>query len=149
MKNLDVEGVGKKLTGMARRIMLLTQYKDMTFDEYLEDDERQAVVERYLEVIIQAAIDINRMLIKSSRSIDNKEVSNKDAFTLVGQLGIITPELAISLIPSAGFRNILAHAYDDIMPDAAYSGLQLSLVEYPQYIRQVKTYINSVVQDDE
>jgi uncharacterized protein YutE (UPF0331/DUF86 family) len=149
MKNLDVEGVGKKLTGMARRIMLLTQYRDMTFDEYLEDDERQAVVERYLEVIIQAAIDINRMLIKSSRSIDNKEVSNKDAFTLVGQLGIITPELAIALIPSAGFRNILAHAYDDIMPDAAYRGLQLSLVEYPQYIRQVKTYINSVVQDDE
>ncbi len=129
MKNLDVEGVGKKLTGMARRIMLLNQYRDMTFDEYLEDDERQAVVERYLEVIIQAAIDINRMLIKSSRSIDNKEVSNKDAFTLVGQLGIITPELAIALIPSAGFRNILAHAYDDIMPDAAYRGLQLSLVQ--------------------
>lgn len=35
------------------------------------------------------------------------------------------------------------------MPDAAYKGLQLSLVEYSQYIRQVKTYINSVVKDDE
>jgi uncharacterized protein YutE (UPF0331/DUF86 family) len=65
MRKLDVESVGKKLIGMAKRILFLTRYEGMTLDDYLQDLERQAVVERYLEVIIQAAIDINRMLIKS------------------------------------------------------------------------------------
>ncbi len=35
MRKLDVAGVGKKLTGMANRIVFLTRYKDMTLDEYL------------------------------------------------------------------------------------------------------------------
>jgi uncharacterized protein YutE (UPF0331/DUF86 family) len=143
MKPLDIESVGKKLTGMIRRIDLLTTYQGMTLDEYLQNEERQAVVERYLEVIIQAAIDINRMLINSVESVDLEKITNAEAFTLVAQLGFITSELADALIPSAGFRNILAHVYDDIIPEAAYKAFHLSLVQYPEYIRQIQTYLNS------
>lgn len=149
MKKLDVAGVGKKLTGMANRIVFLTRYKDMTFDEYLQDPERQAVVERYLEVIIQAAIDINRMLIKPLRELDAQPFTNSESFTLVSELGIISADMVVALIPSVGFRNILAHDYDDVMPEAAYRGLQLSFTQYPEYIRQVKTYINSIEEDYE
>ena len=57
MKNLDIEGIHKKLIGMAKRLNLLSQYKNMTLDEYRQNEERQAVVERCLEIITQAAID--------------------------------------------------------------------------------------------
>jgi uncharacterized protein YutE (UPF0331/DUF86 family) len=149
MKNLDVEGVGRKLTGMARRINLLARYRGMTFDEYRQDEERQAVVERSLEVVIQAAIDINRMLINATPSSTTGNITNAEAFTLVSELGFISSELAMALIPSAGFRNILAHAYDDVVPEWAYKAFELSLVQYPEYIRQVKTYLDSIVEDDE
>jgi uncharacterized protein YutE (UPF0331/DUF86 family) len=143
MKNLDVDGIRKKLTGMVRRLNFLAAYQGMTFESYLQDEERQAVVERYLEVIIQAAIDINRMLIKSGESIDLDKLTNSDVFALVGERGFITSDLANALIPSAGFRNTLAHAYDDVIPEMAYRAFQLSLVQYPEYIRQIQIYLNS------
>jgi uncharacterized protein YutE (UPF0331/DUF86 family) len=149
MRKLDIAGVGKKLTGMANRIVFLTRYKNMTLDEYVQDLERQAVVERYLEVTIQAAIDINRMLIKSLQESDAQPFTSSESFTLVTELGIISSEIAAALIPSVTFRNVLAHDYDDVMLDAAYRGLQLALTQYPEYIRQVKTYINSIEEDYE
>lgn len=143
MKSLDIESLGKKLAGMVKRIDRLTTYQDMTLDEYLQNEERQAVVERYLEVIIQAAIDINKMLINSVESVDMEKITNAEAFNRVAQLGFITSELANALIPSAGFRNILAHVYDDVIPEAAYKAFNLSLMQYPEYIRQIQTYLNS------
>ncbi len=102
-----------------------------------------------MEVIIQAAIDINRMLIKSLQESDAQPFTNSESFTLLSEQGIISANISAALIPSVNFRNILAHDYDDVMPEAAYRGLQLSLTQYPDYIRQVKTYINSVEEDHE
>jgi uncharacterized protein YutE (UPF0331/DUF86 family) len=143
MRNLDVEGINKKLIGMARRLNLLSQYKAMTLDEYVQDEERQAVVERCLEVITQTAIDINKALIESVQRRRGRKFTNQEAFVLAGELNLISPELATALLPSATFRNLLTHAYDDVLLDESYEMMQLSFVHYPEYIRQVEKYISS------
>lgn len=62
--SVDLEGINKKLAGMTRRLTLLQPYRSLTLEEYLQDETRQATIERFLELIIQAAIDINKMLLK-------------------------------------------------------------------------------------
>jgi uncharacterized protein YutE (UPF0331/DUF86 family) len=62
---------------------------------------------------------------------------------LVGNLNLISPELATALLPSATFRNLLTHAYDDILLNESYEMMQLSFVHYPEYIHQVERYIFS------
>jgi uncharacterized protein YutE (UPF0331/DUF86 family) len=148
MTSLDLEGIGKKMIGMTKRLNRLYTYQSLTFEEYLQDEDRQATIERYLEVVIQAAIDINKMLIRRVENIDLEKLTNTEVFTLASELGFITSELAAQLALSAGFRNILAHVYDDIDPVMAYRALQLSVVQYPQYIQQIQTYLNSLEEDE-
>jgi uncharacterized protein YutE (UPF0331/DUF86 family) len=148
MMDVNLEGIGKKLVGMSRRLSRLFFYQSLTFEEYLQDEDRQASIERYLEIVIQAAIDINKMLIKPVENVDLEKLTNTEVFTLVSELGFISSELATQLALSAGFRNILAHVYDDIDPELAYRALQLSVVQYPQYIQQIQAYLNSL-EDDE
>ncbi len=149
MTSLDLTGIGKKMIGMTKRLNRLFTYQSLTFEEYLQDEDRQASIERYLEVVIQAAIDINKMLIKRVENIDLERLTNTEVFTLSGELGLITSDLASQLALSAGFRNILAHVYDDINPEMAYRALQLSVVQYPQYIQQIQTYLNSLEKDEQ
>jgi uncharacterized protein YutE (UPF0331/DUF86 family) len=148
MTDLDREGIGKKLIGMNRRLTRLSTHQSLTFEEYLQDEDRQASIERYLEIVIQAAIDINKMLIKSVGNIDLEGLTNTEVFRLAGELNFISSELATQLALSAGFRNVLAHGYDDIDPEIAYRALQLSVVQYPQYIQQIQTYLNSLENDE-
>lgn len=148
MTDVDLKGIGKKLIGMNRRLARLFAYHSLTFEEYLQDEDRQASIERYLEIVIQAAIDINKMLIKHVGNVDLEKLTNTEVFTLVGELGFISSELATQLALSAGFRNVLAHVYDDIDPEITYRALQLSVVQYPQYIQQVQIYLN-LLEDDE
>ncbi len=149
MTGLDLEGIGKKLIGMNRRLTRLATYQSLTFEEYLQNEDRQATIERYLEIIIQAAIDINKTLIKSVGDIELEKLTNAETFILASELGFISSELAIQLVPSAGFRNVLAHVYDDIVPDMAYRALQLAVIQYPQYIQQIQNYLNSLEADDD
>jgi len=148
MKDLDLKGISKKLIGMNKRLVRLFNYQSLTFEEYLQDEDRQASIERYLEVVIQAATDINKMLIKHTENIDLEKLTNAEVFTLAGELGFITSELATQLALSAGFRNVLAHAYDDVDPEITYRALKLSVVQYPQYIQQIQNHLN-LLEDDE
>ncbi|MBW4525067.1 MAG: DUF86 domain-containing protein [Phormidium tanganyikae FI6-MK23] len=99
-------------------------------------------------MVFLPAIDINRMLVKHREDIDLEKLTNAETFTLAGELGFITSELATQLALSAGFRNVLAHVYDDIDPEMAYRALQLAAVQYPQYVQQIQTYLNSLEEDE-
>lgn len=149
MRDLDLEGIGKKLIGMDRRLRRLAIHQSLTFEEYLQDEDRQATIERYLEVVIQAAIDINRALIKSVNNTEFEKLTNAETFTFASELGFISLELANQLVPSAGFRNVLAHSYDDIVPEMAYRALQLAVTQYPKYIQQIQNHLNSLEVDDD
>ncbi len=147
MTTLDRESIGRKLIGMTRRLDRLANYQSLTFEEYLQDEDRQATIERYLEIIIQAALDINRALIKSASEVKVEDLKNAETFSLAGELGFISSEVANQLIPSARFRNVLAHAYDEVLPELSYQALQVAVVQYQQYVQEIQTYLNSL-QDD-
>ena len=142
MTAVDLGRISQKLIGMSRRLARLFNYRSLTFEEYLQDEDRQASIERYLEIVIQASIDINKMLIKNVETIDLEKLTNTEIFVLAGELGFISSKLATQLALSAGFRNVLAHVYDNIDPEVVYRALQLSVVQYPQYIQQIQTYLD-------
>lgn len=147
MTRLDRKGINKKLIGMTKRLTRLSAHQSLTFAEYLQDEDRQATIERYLEIIIQAAIDINKMLL-AHRGINLAELKNSETFTMAGELGILSTDLATRLSLSTGFRNVLAHLYDDIIPEMAHLALQRAVEDYPHYIQQIKTYLNALEEDE-
>lgn len=108
-------------------------------EEYLDDIRQQLVAERLLEIIIQAAIDINRYILKSRQSMEN--ITNEKTFLEMGKSEIISPELAQLLASSGGFRNILAHPYLQIDHRLVFVLIQEALELYPIYCKEMVVYL--------
>jgi len=138
--------IGDKLENMAKRLQRLDRYKHLKLNEYLENEDLQSIIERLLEQVIQSALDINRMFLKRTAGIVSnnvKSISNSETFKLAAQYGLISLALGQRIEKSGGFRNVLAHLYDEIIPEEVYKALGSVLRDYPQYLAEVENYLNS------
>lgn len=150
MSQLDPEAIAQKLGRMVDRIDRLKQFEGLTLEDYLQDDLKQAAIERLLETIIGAALSINKTLLKRGAGLipsDAESFKNFESFILMGENGFIPAELANQLAPSGSFRNILAHEYDDIEPAQVYNALQKAISQYPQYVKAIQNYLDTLEED--
>jgi len=56
-------------------------------------------------------------------------------------VGILTPELARSLAPSAGLRNRLVHEYETIGDAKVLAAIGTLSELYPRYVQAVEEYL--------
>jgi len=129
-----------KLDFMMKYLNSLKGFESITLEEYLDDYNKQLVVERLLQLIIQVAIDINRYFLKQLE-IEQPE-TNFEIFIEVGRRGIIAMELAEQLAPSGSLRNRLVHMYEEIDPVKVHEAIQKALQVYRIYQRQVTNYLD-------
>jgi uncharacterized protein YutE (UPF0331/DUF86 family) len=138
MNSIDSEIVLARLRLIAKYYNTLEQFSNLSLDDFLADFNKQLIVERLLQLMVQAAIDINDHIL--SKLSPGKSTSNFEAFIELGKLGIITPELGKQLAPSAGLRNRLVHEYDDIDPNQIFHAIKFALSQYPLYVEQINAY---------
>lgn len=131
-----------KLDAMMNYLNNLKRFESVTLEEYLADDDKQLIVERLLQLIIQVAIDVNRYLLKQL-GIEPPE-SNYASFIEVGRQSIVTTELAEILAASGSLRNRLVHLYEQIDPVQVHAAIPRALQHYPVYQRQVTEYLDSL-----
>lgn len=125
-----------------KNLNALRRFQTITLEDYLDNYEMQLAVERSLELIIQASLDINRYLLKRIHKVNPKE--NAEVFLIAEQYGLLTPELGVTLSEFGKFRNVLVHLYEDIDPNEVFSAIQETLAIYPIYARQITDYIDSL-----
>jgi uncharacterized protein YutE (UPF0331/DUF86 family) len=150
MSQLDPEAIAQKLSRMVERIDRLKRFEKLTLEDYLQDDLKQAAIERLLETIIDSALSINKTLLKRGAGLiptDAESFKNFESFILIGENGFIPIALASQLAPSGSFRNALAHEYDEINSVQVYNALQKALSQYPQYVRAIQTYLDTLEED--
>jgi uncharacterized protein YutE (UPF0331/DUF86 family) len=150
MSQLDPEAIAQKLSRMVERIDRLKRFEQLTLEDYLQDDLKQAAIERLLETIIDSALSINKTLLKRGAGLipkDAESFKNFESFILIGENGFIPTDLANQLAPSGSFRNVLAHEYDEINSVQVYNALQKALSQYPQYVRAIQTYLDTLEED--
>jgi uncharacterized protein YutE (UPF0331/DUF86 family) len=114
MSNIDPEIVLVRLRLITKYYNTLEEFCSASLDDFLTDFRQQLVVERLLQLMIQAAIDINEHIL--SKLSPGNSATNFEAFIELIKYQVITPELAQQLAPSSGLRNRLVHEYDDIDP---------------------------------
>lgn len=143
MTNIDSEIILVRLRLIAKyRDSLLEEFTPITFDEYLNDFRQQLVVERLLQLMVEAATDTNKYLLAQLHQIST--TTYFDSFIEAGRQGIISPELAAELAKSAGMRNILVHQYKDIDSQIVFAAIPKALEQYSLYIKQITAYIDSL-----
>jgi uncharacterized protein YutE (UPF0331/DUF86 family) len=148
MSQLDPEVIVQKLIRMIERIDRLKRFESLTLEGYLQDDLKQAAIERLLETIIDSALSINKTLLKRAAGLlpvnNSESFKNFESFILMGENGFISSQLAEQLAPSGSFRNVLAHEYDGIDPVQVYNALQKALNQYPEYVKAIQIYLDAL-----
>ncbi|MBL1201933.1 MAG: DUF86 domain-containing protein [Nostoc sp. GBBB01] len=147
MTKIDTVIVTTRLEFIARYLDNLKRFEQISLDDYLINFDNQLIIERILQLITQAAIDINEHIL--SKLNPGKSETNFNAFITLGKYGVISPELAQQIAPSSGLRNRLVHEYDDIDPQKVFESISFALQQYPLYVRQINSYLISLSQEDD
>jgi len=89
MSNIDSEIVLVRLRLIIKYYNILEKFRSISLDEFLNDFEKQLVVQRLLQLMTQAAIDINDHIL--SRLNPGNSVTNFEGFIELSKYQVITP----------------------------------------------------------
>ena len=102
-------------------------------------DERWAV-ERGLQLCVQNVLDLGTHLVACA----GRDVPDyTSAIEQLGQLGVITGELASTLRPLAGFRNALVHGYLGVDLTIVHSVLNQHLDDIRKFAAAVDAHVTT------
>jgi uncharacterized protein YutE (UPF0331/DUF86 family) len=102
----------KRLTFAEIELKDSRKFKKTNYDIYREDRDIRRNLERLIENIVNATLDMAKIIIAG----EDLELPDtyKEAFDRLSESGLITKDLATSLGKFTHLRNILAHQYLDI-----------------------------------
>jgi len=119
---VKVEVIRKRLTKMDAYLNILQKMKGYSFDEFNVNPEIYGSCERFLQLAIEATLDIGNHLIAD---LNLGEVNwYRDIPILMEQNGYISDPLKEKWIRMIGFRNTLVHDYVEIDRKIVYEILQ-------------------------
>ena len=144
MSPLEKEIIQRKIAVMIDNLKALKPIKDMAREEYIADLYKRKATERLLQELIEAAIDINIHIIAAAGHPIPDDYY--ESFIRMGELKIISADIAERLAPSAGLRDRLVHEYDKLEHSMVLTAVKTAEELYPKYIRDVNNYISRETQ---
>jgi len=115
--------VKARLDTILERINRLRGFEQLTEEQFLADETMQSAVERNLQIIAQAIIDICTHLVAHNHWGSPRTYS--DAVGVIAKQNVIESSLADRLINFVKLRNILVHLYLEINPKIVYQSAKL------------------------
>ncbi|WP_158239437.1 DUF86 domain-containing protein [Brachybacterium sp. UMB0905] len=109
--------------------------------ERLETDRLALrALERIMTQLVDCATDINQHIASSHR--DEIPGDYRASCDLAARTGAISEDLAGSLKPSVGLRNVLTHEYMAVDLDALVSAVPPAADQYGAYVRSVARWVS-------
>ena len=140
MSPVEVEVVRRKLATIVGDLKALGPIGVMGKENYIEDFYKRKATERLLQELIEAAIDINVHLIVEAGHTAPDDYY--ESFVKMGELGIISSDLADKLAPSAGLRNRLVHEYDMLDHAVILKAVATAEEMFSKYVKEINDYLS-------
>lgn len=132
---LDKKLVHKKLEAMRLYMEEIKPILVQSFANVYKNYRDLRALERDFQLIVDAAVDINMHIILENGKPPPE--TNFHSFLILGELHVLSGELAKGLAPSAGLRNKLVHEYEKIDPYILFRSVQKFYKLYQQYCRRI------------
>lgn len=139
---MEREPATSRLMLIVKYLNRLREFESVSLDDYLNSFDYQLIVERLIQLLVDAASDINTYILVQLHSTFPS--AYYDSFIEAGNKGIITRELASSLAASAGMRNRLVHQYEEINNRIVFSAIPMALAQFSLYVQQITIYLDSL-----
>jgi len=143
MSPVEVDIIRRKLAVIVENLKALEPIKDMTQEEYIRDLYRRKAAERLLQELIEAAIDINTSIMVQPGHTAPDDYY--ETFLKMGELKIISSDLANKLAPSAGLRNRLVHEYNQLEHSMVLDAVRIAEELYSIYVKEINDYVSKVL----
>lgn len=139
MSPVDAAVIRRKLARILASLDALRPISRLSVEEYRARLYERKAAERLLQEAIEAALDINAHLVAEFGSEVPEEYYG--GFLKIGDLGIMSRDLARSLAPSAGLRNRLVHEYEAIDDEKVLRSIGTLLELYPRYVQAIEAFL--------
>lgn len=128
------EVVRKRLNKLDEYLSILRGLRKYSFEEFIRDPEHYGSAERFLQLAIEAIIDIgNHVIAELALGVVNWY---SDIPAILAEKGYVNADLKEKWIRMIGFRNTLVHEYIDIDRRIVYEVLQHRLKDI-EALRQI------------
>jgi len=111
---MDTSGVVERLRRLKAEVENLQPYTQLSLEDYLADKERQAAIERHLQLASQVCIDTGNYLV-AFYGLQTPE-KPENIFIVLSRANLIPEDLGKNMAGMVRFRNILVHGYLAIDP---------------------------------
>lgn len=135
----DADVVGARLRLLADTLDDLEPLRGASASDLASDPIVRAATERFIQVIVDLAVDINSHILVSVAG--RTPPTARGTFLELGSAAVLDPELAARLAPSAGMRNLLVHRYADIDVGIVADAIDEILDGYARYVSGIGTWL--------
>lgn len=119
------EVIERRLNKLNEYLAILQSLRKYSLDDFVSDPEHYGSAERFLQLAIEATIDIGNHIVADLNLGETRWSS--DIPSILEEKGYISLPLRETWIKIIGFRNLLVHDYLDIERDRVYEILQEKL----------------------
>lgn len=128
---VDSDLVLRKLSELDTFLAQLNEFRGVTVAQYKADWKVQRIVERTLQMIVELCSDIAGHII-AARSLP-VATSYANTYEVLGQGGLLAPDLTATMVKIAKFRNVVVHQYADVDADIVVGILRDHLGDIARY----------------
>ena len=134
---IDRELIAARVAKIRVELRHLARLETLSEAEFLASSTEQHAVERELQIVIEACLDIGHHVI--SREGLRRPADYREVFEVLREAGIIGTDLGRRLEEMASFRNRLVHGYLDIEPGRLYEIARKQLGDVEAFVASVVT----------
>ena len=128
--------IENKISYIKKRLISVSEYRTSSLEKLNSDKMLRSVVERELYVIAQAVIDLAEAVIAYKNL--RKPTTMRESFDILGEAQILPREFLEDFSKIVGFRNALAHDYQDLKIETIYDVLKNKLNQVEEFINYIK-----------
>jgi len=128
---VDRDLVRRKLTELSEYVRQVSEYRDVTVEQYRADWKTQRIVERTLQMAIEACVDIAGHMV-ADRGL-RAPATYADTFEILVQSGLLSPDLGEAMVKMTGFRNVIVHDYAGIDVEVVIRVLRERLDDFRRF----------------
>lgn len=137
MSNLQV--IENKISYILKHIAVAKSYQRHNLKEIEQDVKLRGAIERELYVISQAVIDLAEALIAYKKF--RKPTTMREAIDILGEEHVLPVSFIGEFDGIVGFRNALAHDYEDLKLEVVHDVLQNKLTLVETFLRYIREYV--------
>lgn len=137
----NINKINSRLEKLREFVDILGTLKRITEKDLTEDVNKRAKAERFLQLAVEACVDIAELIIVEQRL--PAPIDSAEAIEILGQEKIIDHAFAKDFAKSVGLRNILVHDYISVDYEIVAGIINNQLDDFDRFAQEVAKFLTS------